>query len=630
MALMYGRMFHEESDEVKKYVGGLPDMIQGSVMASKPKTMQDAIELANDLMDQKIRTFAERQAENKKKLDDNSRNNHTQHQPHKMQNVARAYTAGPGEKKEYGGSLPLCKKCNNHHNGQRAPRCNNFKKVGHLNRDCRGSVATTNNQRAPEAIQRVVTCFECGVQGHCKKDYPKAYAVGNARTNPDSNVFTGTFFLNNRYASIIFDTCADRSFVFAAFSSLIDIVPPILYHYYDVELADGKVIKVNAIIQGCTLNFLNHPFNIDLMPIELGSFDVIIGINWLSKYHAIMVCDEKIVHIPFGNVILIIHGDESNNGHDSRLNIISCTKIQNYLLKGCPIFLTHITTKKAEDKSEERRLEDVPIVQEFLEDFSGLTIITLPAGTTYLPVGTSATLPKLCSAPILALPEGAENFIIYCDASHKELCVVLLQNEKVIAYASRQLKIHEKNYTTHDLELGAMKELNMRQRRWLELLSDYDCKIRYHSGKANVVADALSRKEQIKPLRAEAMGGMIRKEKLEPCADGTLCLKNRSWLPCFGDLRTLIMYESHKSKYYVHLGFDKMYQDMKKLYWWPNMKANIATYVSKCLTHLKVKAKHQEPSGLLVQPEISQWKLDNITMDFITKLPRTSSGYDTI
>ncbi|GKA78129.1 putative reverse transcriptase domain-containing protein [Tanacetum coccineum] len=207
----------------------------------------------------------------------------------------------------------------------------------------------------------------------------------------------------------------------------------------------------------------------------------------------------------------------------------------------------------------------------------------------------------------------------------------------------------------------------MRQRRWLELLSDYDCEIRYHLGKANVVADALSRKEQ-EPLRVRALvmtigldlpkqilkaqtearkpenikkedvGGILvenskdpeklRTEKLEPCADGTMCLNGRSWLPCYGDLRTVIMHESHKSKYSIHPGSDKMYQDMKKLYWWPNMKANIATYVSKCLTCAKVKAEHQRPSGL--QPEIPQWKWDNITMDFVTKLPKSSQGYDTI
>ncbi|GKB48131.1 putative reverse transcriptase domain-containing protein [Tanacetum coccineum] len=202
------------------------------------------------------------------------------------------------------------------------------------------------------------------------------------------------------------------------------------------------------------------------------------------------------------------------------------------------------------------------------------------------------------------------------------------------------------------------KELNMRQCRRLELLSDYDCEIHYHPGKANVVADALSRKERLKPLRVRALVLMIslnlpmqileaqveaRKEenygikdlcgmikKLEPRADETLFLNRRSWIPFFGDLRELIMHESHKSKYSVHPRSNKMYQDLKKLYWWPNMKAEIATYVSKCLTCAKVKAECQKPSGLLVQPVIPLWKWENITMDFVTKLPITSTGQDTI
>nr|GEV70411.1 putative reverse transcriptase domain-containing protein [Tanacetum cinerariifolium] len=225
---------------------------------------------------------------------------------------------------------------------------------------------------------------------------------------------------------------------------------------------------------------------------------------------------------------------------------------------------------------------------------------------------------KLCSAPILALPKGSENFIVYCDVSYKGLGAMLMQNEKVIAYASRQMKIHEKNYTTHDLELEAVvfslemwrhylygtkcivftdhkslqhildqKELNMRQRRWLEPLSDYD----YQT-------------EALKPenFTAKDVGGMLRqdltKEKLKPRADGTLCLNNRSWLLRYGNLRTLNMHESHKSKYSIHPGSDKMYQDLKQFYLWPNMKADIVTY--------------------------------KITMDFVTKLPKTANGYDTI
>ncbi|GJT84164.1 putative reverse transcriptase domain-containing protein [Tanacetum coccineum] len=209
---------------------------------------------------------------------------------------------------------------------------------------------------------------------------------------------------------------------------------------------------------------------------------------------------------------------------------------------------------------------------------------------------------KLCSAPILALPEGSKNFVVYCDASHKGLGAVLMQREKVIAYASRQLKVHEKNYTTHDLSLVHLanildqKEMNIEGKDcWFRLLSDYDCEIRYHPGKANVILSAQSEARKEENFINEDLRGMI--NKLESRADGTLCLNNRSWISCLGDLRALIMHESHKSKYSIHPGSDKMYQDLKKLYWWPNMKAEIATYVSKCLTCAKVKIEYQKPSA---------------------------------
>nr|GEZ48819.1 hypothetical protein [Tanacetum cinerariifolium] len=292
LALLCGRMFSKEYDKIEKYVGGLPDMIHGSVVASKPKTMQEAIEIATELMDKKIHTFAKREIVSKRKFENTSRNTQNQQQQHsnKRQKTDRVYTAASGEKKQYGGSRPLCAKCNYHHDGPCAPKCRNCNKIGHLARDCRNTAITNNanNQRGTGSGQKTA-CYECGVQRHFRRECPKlknnnnhgnqgrknnaparVYPVGCAGTDPDANVVTGTFLLNNRYASILFDTGADRSFVSTTFSTQINIMPSTLDHCYDVELADRRIIRLNTILKGCTLNLLNHPFNIDLMPVELG------------------------------------------------------------------------------------------------------------------------------------------------------------------------------------------------------------------------------------------------------------------------------------------------------------------------------------------------------------------------
>nr|GEV79028.1 hypothetical protein [Tanacetum cinerariifolium] len=408
---------------------------------------------------------------------------------------------GSNKRKGYVGSLPYCKMCRLHHKRPCTMRCGNCKRVGHLTRDCMAAVAL-NTQRAVVRNQTGIVCYECGRPRHFKKDFPKlrnqnhrnktgnktgrneattkAYAFGGG-ANPNSNVITCTFLLNNYYASMLFDSNAD-------------------------------------------------------------SFDVIIGMDWLAKYHALIICDEKIVRIPYGDEMLIIRGDDYDGGRHLKL-ILKLPKKEELYAKFSKFefwlsmvqFLGHVIDSEGIHKSVKFDWgEKAKAAFQLLKH-------------------------KLCSAPIVALSKGSENFVVYCDASHKGLSVVLMQKEKVIVYASCQLKVHEKNYTIQDLELGAVVFALKMWRHYLY-------------GKKS---------QKGRELHNQRNACMI--NKLEPRADGTLCLNNQSWTPCYGDLRALIMHESHKSKYSIHPGSDKMYQDLKKLYWWPNIKAKIATYVSECL-----------------------------------------------
>ncbi|GJW73539.1 putative reverse transcriptase domain-containing protein [Tanacetum coccineum] len=954
LALLCPEAVPTKKKKVELYIKGLPENIKGETTSSRPTVLNEAVRMAHTLMEQKIQDKAERVAENNKRKwesnnnqsgNNNNRNNYrdnTHHHQHnnRRQGNARAMTTTLAEQGGHTGNKPLCNRCMKHHFGYCTIVCNKCGKTGHIASNRRvKAVATGAN------AQSILTCYGCGEKGHTKNHYPKrndpqggnatgrAYAIREAEKGQGPNVVAGKFLINNRYASVLFDYGSDKSFVNTSHSHLIDIKPVRLNTSYEVELADGRIVSTNTVLRGCTLKLINHLFEIDLMPIELGTFDIVIGMDWLVEHDAVIVCGKKEVHIPVQNEVLVVKGNEGV----SRLKVISCIKARKYVEKGSQLFLAHVTEKEP----SKRRLEDVPVVCEFPEvfpddlprlppprqvefrielvpgaapvarapyrlallemkelfdqlkelsekgfirpsssplgapvlfvkkkdgsfrmciDYRELNKLTvknryplpriddlfdqlqgscvyskidlrsgyhqlrireedipitafrtryghyefqvMPFGLTNAPVvfmdlmnrvckpyldkfvivfiddiliyskskeeheehlkiilgllkkeqlyakfskcdfwldsvqflghvidskgvyvdpskieaiknWPAPTTPteknkkfewgeeekeeafemlkqKLCSAPILSLPEGMEDFVVYCDASIKGFGAVLMQREKVIAYASRQLKNHEENYMTHDLELGAMifalrlwrhylyetkcvvytdhkslqyilnqKELNMRQRRWIELLSDYDCEIRYHPGKANVVADALSRKEREKPLRvralvmtvypdlserilraqteamkeervkAENLGRLI-KPIFKIRSNGIRYFDKRVWLPLFGRLRDLIMHESHKSKYSIHPGSDKMYQDLKKLYWWPNMKADIATYVSKCLTCAKVKAEHQKPSGLLQQPKIPEWKWEKIMMDFVLGLSRTPSGYDSI
>nr|GEV95333.1 reverse transcriptase domain-containing protein [Tanacetum cinerariifolium] len=510
LSLMCTKFHVDETEKVDKYISRLPNNMHGNVMYARPKTLDETIELANDLMDQKLHTYVERRNDNKRK-----------------------------EAKDI----------------SKEKRLEDVTIVRDFPEDLLGIPPA---QQIEFKIDLV----------------PATAPVARAPYRP-------------------------------APSKMKELVEQLQ------ELSDKGFIRPSSSPCGAPVLFVKK---------KDGSFHMCIDYRALNKltiknrYHQLRVCVEDIPKTAF----------RTRYGH--------------YEFQVMPFGLTNAPANKEEHEEHLKLILGLLKKEDLYAKFSKCEF-WIPKNVKFdwgekEEAAFRLMKQRLCSAPILALPKGSKNFIVYCDASHKGLGVVLMQIEKVITYASRQLKIHEKNYTTHDLELRVVLFA-------LKNVETLFIRNKVHR-KANIIADALSRKERSRPLRvralvmtmglnlpkkileaqiealkpenlsAEDVGGMLRKhlpkEKLEPRANETLCLNNRSWVPCFGDLRTLIMHESHKSKYSIHSSSHKMYQNIKRLYCWPNMKANIATYISKCLTCSKVKAKHQKPSGLLVQPEIPEWR----------------------
>nr|GEV38093.1 putative reverse transcriptase domain-containing protein [Tanacetum cinerariifolium] len=348
------------------------------------------------------------------------------------------------------------------------------------------------------------TCYECGSTDHIKSACLRALMLGAEEAHQDLNIMTGTFTLNDHYATTLFDSGADYSFVSATFIPLLDIEPSDLGFNYKIEIANGQLVEIDMVIRGCKLEIDGHVFDINLIPFGSGSFNVIIGMDWLSDHKAEIIFHEKVVRIPLldGKVLRVL-GEKPKEKIKQLMSV----------------------------KAKEKKQEEIVVVRYFLE---------------------------------------------------------------------------------------------------IEVFNDRDCEIRYHPGKANVVVDALSRKGR-EEASEESAGLQKEPDEMIKCrSDEALYYLDRIWVPLKGDVRTLIMEEAHKSKYCVHPGANKMYYDLRDRYWWPGIEKDIAIYVSRCLTCLKVKAEHQSLSGLLQQPEIPKWKWEEIAMDFVIMLPRTSSGHDTI
>ncbi|KAI3679919.1 hypothetical protein L2E82_50899 [Cichorium intybus] len=640
--------------------------------------------------------------------------------PTQTQQVSKKFR-GADQGKQGQRSQGKCGKCGRNHEGRCwVLICHKCGKEGHYAKDCRQEVKICFNcnqvghfkAQCPHLTQGVVqnpapttlriTDGRQG-KGEAPKTKGRAFVMTAEEAQDAPDVVTGTFLVNSTPTFALFDSGASHSFVSAALGKSFGIALGTLHQPLEVEIADDKTVQATSVYRGCEVVIQGIKFPIDLIPIPLSDSRVIIDMDWMGH------CKNKRVWIqtPSGGE-LVVQGERKNRG----AVFCSAARARRHFQHGGSGFVAYVVDTR--ERKPQQKAGDIPVVRDFpdvfpedlpgvpperqveavmrwevprtpskIRSFLGLAgyyrrfiqdFSKVAAPLTRLTKKNAAfrwgeeqqqafeTLrQKLCEAPVLTLPEGMEDMVVYCDASITGLGAVLMQRGRVIAYASRQLKPHEANYPTHDLELGAVvfalkiwrhylygvkctiftdhkslkylmdqANLNMRQRRWLDVLKDYDCEIHYHPGKANVVADALSRgsKQERESEKSERIVGQLA-AMVKDSRDLLTC-HERIWVPKQGGVRQTLLEEAHKSRFSIHPGATKMYRDLREYYWWPGMKREVAWFVERCMTCRKVKAEHQRPHGKLQPLEIPEWKWKHITMDFIMKLPRTPRHMDTI
>ncbi|GJX97582.1 putative reverse transcriptase domain-containing protein [Tanacetum coccineum] len=659
LALLCPRMVEPEQVKVEQYIRGLSKNIRGDVTSSRPVGINEAVRMAYQLMRQIIQDKTNEVSEGKKRKGEGDRGGRGENRRdyNRLQNQRRANAgamtnAAPNDNEVF----PKCK--NKKHAGD-------FWKCGKCD------------------------CPKLKKNGQGGNNRGVVYKLGAVDAQQDPKVVTGTFLLNNRYATDLFDSGADKSFVSTNFSNLIDIKLVELDTCYEVGLADGKIVFPEE------LPGLPPPkqveFRIDLIPsaapvvrapYRLAPSEM----KELSKQ--LQELSEKATSYPARKSCPIIAFRTRYGHYEFQVMPFGLTNApavfmdlmnrvcKPYLDKFVIVFIDDILIysknkeehgehfedylKIAKDEKCTQSFENVILdldvrailcheidsIVEFMHDPAKIEAIKI--GRNRLLQRKVATIFGFGSAPILLLPEGSEDFVMYCDASLKGFGAVLMQREKVIAYASRQHGKSEENYTTHDLELGAMVFALRLWRHYLygtkfTVYTDHKKPTQYRKGGGgeNVVADALSKKDK-EPIRVRALvvtvhnnlPEQIQNAQVEACKeenigaegfhgegetfevrfDGTKCLKGRVWLPLFGGLRGLIMLESHKSKYSIHTGSDKMYHDLRKLYWCPNMKADIATYVNMIqFVDRLTKSTHFIPMN-------EKYKMDKLTRLYLKEI----------